>query len=237
MPDPATFLLATLVMAAATVVQLSAGLGLAIVGAPLLLALDPRLVPAAFAGAALVLLFGQWRANAGEVPRGLLAPAVAGIVLGTAIGMALAARWPELASRRGCGVVILVAAALTLFGRPIPPRPAVLAGVTLVSGVMGGLAAVHGPLIGLALAHLPAAAARGFMGLFWMIAQGTILLLAIPAGRADWGTPLLSLSLLPGVALGAALSGPARRWLVGPRLRAGIVTLAVIAGTLLVVAG
>lgn len=224
-------------MAAATVVQLSAGLGLAIVGAPLLLAIDPRLVPAAFAAAALVLLFGQWRANAGEVPRGLLLPSVVGVVAGTAIGMALATWWPVLGSRRGCGVVILTAAALTLFGRPVPPRPPVLVGVGLVSGVMGGLAAVHGPLIGLAVSHLPAAALRGFMGLFWMIAQGTILLMAIPSGRADWGTPLLALSLLPGVALGAAVSGPARRWLTGPRLRAGIVTLAVIAGGLLVVVG
>ena len=119
----------------------------------------------------------------------------------------------------------------------MPPRPPVLAGVGLVSGVMGGLAAVHGPLIGLTVSHLPAAAIRGLMGLFWMIAQGTILLLAIPTGRADWDTPLLALSLLPGVALGAAVSGPARRWLTGPRLRAGIVTLAVIAGGLLVVAG
>lgn len=224
-------------MAAATVVQLSAGLGLALVGAPLLLAIDPRLVPAAFAGAALVLLFGQWRANAGEVPRGLLVPSVIGLVIGTAIGMVLAAWWPALGSRRGCGVVILMAAALTLFGRPMPPRPPVLAGVGLISGVMGGLAAVHGPLIGLTVSHLPAAAIRGFMGLFWLIAQGTILLLAVPSGRADWGTPLLALSLLPGVALGAAVSGPARRWLTGPRLRAGIVTLAVVAGSLLVVAG
>lgn len=231
------FLLATLVMAAASIVQLAAGVGVALVGAPLLLAIEPRLMPVAFSAAVMVLLFGQWRANAGAVPSGLLAPAVAGIVVGTGIGMALAATWPSLASRRGCGVVILVAAALTLLAPRITPRAPVLASVGLVSGVMGGLAAVHGPLIGLAVSQLPAGAARGFLGLFWLIAQGTILVLAVPAGRADWNTPLLALSLLPGVALGAALSGPARRWLTGPRLRAGIVTLAAVAGSLLVAAG
>ena len=224
-------------MAAATVVQLAAGVGLALVGAPLLLAIDPRLVPVAFSMAALALLFGQWRANAGRVPRGLLLPAVAGVVLGTGIGMALAVGWPWLGSRRGCGGVILLAAALTVFARPVAPRAPVLAGVGLVSGIMGGLAGVHGPLIGLAVSHLPAGAARGFLGLFWLIAQMTILVLAVPAGRADWGTPLLALALLPGVALGAALSGPARRWMTGPRLKAGIVTLALVAGGLLVVAG
>ncbi|TPG60411.1 hypothetical protein EAH89_03260 [Roseomonas nepalensis] len=235
--DLTQFLLATLVMAAASVVQLAAGVGAALVGAPLLLVIEPRLVPVAFSAAAMVLLLGQWRANAGAVPAGLLRPAVAGVVAGTAIGLALGAAWPELASRRGCGVVILVAAALTLLSPPVAPRPPVLAGVGLVSGVMGGLAAVHGPLIGLAVSHLPAAAARGFLGLFWLIAQGTLLLLAVPAGRADWNTPLLALELLPGVAVGAALSGPARRWLTGPRLRAGILALATTAGALLVIAG
>ena len=235
--DLTQFLLVTLVMAAATVVQLAAGLGMALVGAPLLLAIDARLVPVAFSAAVMVLLLGQWRANAAAVPRGLLRPAVAGMVLGTAVGMALAAAWPWMGSRRGCGAVILVAAALTLFARPVAPRAPVLAGMGLVSGVMGGLAAVHGPLLGLAVSHLPAAPARGFLALFYLIAQGTILVLAVPAGRADWGTPLLALSLLPGVALGAAVSGPARRWLTGPRLRAGIVTLAVVAGGLLVAAG
>ena len=235
--DLQQFLLATLVMAAASIVQLAAGVGVALVGAPLLLAIEPRLVPAAFSAAVMVLLFGQWRANAGAVPRGLLLPAVTGIVLGTAIGMAVAAQWPALASRRGCGVVILVAAALTLLAPRVTPRAPVLASVGLVSGVMGGLAAVHGPLIGLAVSRLTASAARGFLGLFWLIAQGTILVLAVPAGRADWNTPLLALMLLPGVALGAALSGPARRWLTGPRLRAGILVLATVAGGLLVAAG
>ncbi|WP_156963577.1 TSUP family transporter [Muricoccus aerilatus] len=235
--DLAQFALVTLVMAAASIVQLAAGVGAALVGAPLLLAIEPRLVPAAFSAAMMVLLFGQWRSNAGSVPPGLLLPAVAGVVLGTGIGMALAVAWPGLASRRGCGVVILAAAALTLLAPQVAPRGRVLALAGLVSGVMGGLAAVHGPLVGLAVSRLRPEAARGFLGLFWLIAQGTLLLMAVPAGRADWGTPLLALLLLPGLALGAALSGPAQRWLVGPRLRAGILGLALVTGGLLVVAG
>ena len=229
--------LSNLVMLAATVVQLSAGLGLAVVGVPLLLLLDPRFVPAPFAAAAVLLLFGQWRADAGAVPRGLFLPSVAGLVVGTAAGMLLAAWEPALASRRGCGVVILMTVALTLAAPPIRPTGAALAAVALISGVMGGVATVHGPLVGIAVSRLPAAAVRGFLGLFWLVAQGTILVMSVPAGRAGWDTPWLALALLPGVAVGAAVSGPARRWLVGPRLRTGILVVATIAGVGLVVAG
>ncbi len=235
--DAGTVALANLVMAAATVVQLSAGLGLAVVGVPLLLLLDPRYVPAPFAAAGLLLLFGQWRADAGAVPRGLFLPSVAGLVAGTAAGMLLVAWEPALASRRGCGVVILLTVALTLVAPPIRPTPGALGIVALVSGVMGGVATVHGPLVGLAVSRLPAASLRGFLGLFWLIGQGTILLMAIPAGRTDSDTPWLALSLLPGIAVGAALSGPARRWLVGPRLRVGILVVAGTAGLGLVVLG
>ncbi|WP_426959147.1 TSUP family transporter [Muricoccus radiodurans] len=228
--------LANLAMVAATVVQLSAGIGFGLVGAALLLAVDPRLVPVPFAAAGMVLLFGQWRADAGSVPRGMLAPSVTGVVAGTLAGMALAVLWPEWASRRGYGIVILVAVALSLAAPPLRPTAPTLGAAALVSGVMGGFAGVHGPLMGLAVAGLNAQAVRGFLGLFWLIAYGTILLAALPAGRIALGDLWMASALLPGLAIGALLSGPARRWLHGPRLRAAILLLAATSGLALVVA-
>jgi uncharacterized membrane protein YfcA len=112
-----------------------------------------------------------------------------------------------------------------------------LAGAALVSGVMGGFSGVHGPLMGLAVSHLPAQAVRGFLGLFWLLAYITLLVMAIPAGRLGWAELWLALVLLPGIALGAALSGPARRWLQGPRLRWAILAISAAGGIALVVAG
>ena len=98
------------------------------------------------------------------MPGGMLVPAVAGVVAGTLAGMALAVLWPELASRRGYGIVILVAVALSLAAPPLRPNAPTLAGAALVSGVMGGFAGVHGPLMGLAVAGLNAQAVRGVSG-------------------------------------------------------------------------
>ncbi|WP_376099185.1 TSUP family transporter [Roseomonas sp. CCTCC AB2023176] len=237
MLDPLRLGLANAAIAVATVVQLSVGLGFAMVGAPLLLLIDPRLVPGPFAASALPVLFYQWRADAGEVPRGLLLPATTALLLGTAAGMALAAWQPAVGSRRGCGVVILLCVVLTLAVPTLRTSTRLLAGKGFASGVMGGIAAVHGPLIGLAVSGLPARALRGFLGAFYLVAQASVLLLAFPAGRADSGTWLLAASLLPGMAVGALASPPARRWLVGPRLRIAILTVATFAGGLLVAVG
>jgi uncharacterized membrane protein YfcA len=230
-------LLANLAVAFACVVQLAAGIGLALVGAPLLIAIDPRLMPVPFVLAALPLLFGQWRANSGAVPRGMLAPALLGVAIGTAMGMGLAAAWPALASRRGYGLVILLAVALAMAVPGLRPTRPMLTGAGLASGVMGGFAGVHGPLMGLVVSHLPAHAVRGLLGLFWLLAQSMLLLMAVPAGRLGWTEMEFAALLLPGVALGAALSGPGRRWLHGPRLRWAILAMSAAGGIVLVAAG
>jgi len=227
-------LLAGLAMALATVVQLSAGLGLGLVGVPLLAAVDPRLVPVPFILSALPMMLGQWRVDSGAVPRGMLAPAIAGVVIGTGAGMALAILFPGLATRRGYGIVVLVAVALAVAVPRLRPTGPMLAGAAAVSGVMGGISGVHGPLMGLVVSHLPAQAVRGFLGLFWLVAYGVLLMLALPAGRLGPTELWLALALLPGIALGAALSGPARRWLHGPRLRWAILGIAALGGAGLV---
>ncbi|WP_159346405.1 sulfite exporter TauE/SafE family protein [Roseomonas harenae] len=230
-------LLVNLAIGLATIVQLAAGIGMSLVGVPMLLLIDPRLVPVPFILSALLLLFGQWRADAGAVPPGLLRPAVLGVAAGTAAGMALAVYRPELATRQGYGIVVLLAVGLAVAMPRLRATPPMLAGAALVSGVMGGFSGVHGPLMGLAVSHLPAQAVRGFLGLFWLLAYITLLITAIPAGRLGWAELWLALVLLPGIALGAALSGPARRWLQGPRPRWAILAISAAGGIALVMAG
>jgi hypothetical protein len=229
--------LANLAVALAAIVQLSAGLGLTLVGVPMLVAVDPRLVPVPFILSALLLMLGQWRVDSRAVPPGLLLPSITGVAVGTAIGMVLAVLRPELATRRGYGIIVLVAVALAVAVPRLRPTKPILAGAGLVSGVMGGISGVHGPLMGLVVSHLPAQAVRGFLGLFWLLAHLTLLAMAIPAGRLGWGEVWLALGLLPGIALGAALSGPARRWLHGPRLRWAILGISAAGGIALVAAG
>ena len=164
-------------------------------------------------------------------------PTFVGLLLGTIAGLALVAWQPGLASRRGCGVVILLCVAITLTVPKLRPSGPLLAGTGVVSGVMGAISAVHGPLIGLVVAPLPVRAVRGFLGAFYLFANLSLLLLALPAGRAEVATLPLTLALVPGLLLGALAARPARRWLVGPRVRMAILVVATLAGGLLVIVG
>jgi len=224
-------------MAAATLVQLAAGLGLSMVAVPPLVALDPRYVPGPLLAVGSLLMFGQWRADVRAVPKGILVWSVAGLALGTALGMGLAAAAPGLASRRGFGVVILIAVVLAVSVPRLRPVPPILFGAGFISGLMGGFSGVHGPLMALAVAHLPATAVRGVLGLFWLIAYAMIVPVAALAGRFGMAEVWLMLTLLPGLAIGVALARPARVWLTGPRLRPVILAISAVSGVALVVAG
>ncbi len=221
-------------MAAAVVVQLAAGLGLSMVAVPPLVALDPRFVPGPLLAVGAVLMFGQWRADVRAVPRGILPWAVAGLAVGTALGMGLAAVAPQMASRRGFGVVILLAVLLAVTVPRLRPVPPMLFAAGFISGAMGGFSGVHGPLMALAVAHLPAQAVRGVLGLFWLIAYAMIVPVAAIAGRFGAAEGWLTLMLLPGLALGVLLARPARAWLTGPRLRPAILLVSTVSGGLLV---
>lgn len=220
-------------MTAATVVQLAAGLGLSMVAVPPLVALDPRFVPGPLLAAGALLMFGQWRADVRAVPKGILGWAVAGLAVGTALGMGLATTAPHLASRRGFGVVILLAVALAVTVPRLRPTPPILLAAGFVSGAMGGFSGVHGPLMALAVAHLPAPAVRGVLGLFWLIAYAMIVPVAAIAGRFGAAEAWLTLALLPGLGIGVLLARPARVWLTGPRLRPVILMVSAVSGLLL----
>lgn len=224
-------------MAAATVVQLAAGLGLSMVAVPPLVALDPRFVPGPLLAVGALLMFGQWRADVRSVPKGILGWSIAGLAVGTALGMGLAAAAPGLASRRGFGVVILLAVGLAVSVPRLRPVPPILFGAGFISGAMGGFSGVHGPLMALAVAHLPARAVRGVLGLFWLVAYAMIVPVAALAGRFGMAEVWLTLSLLPGLAIGVALARPARAWLTGPRLRPVILVISGIAGLALIAFG
>lgn len=224
-------------MAVATVVQLAAGLGLSMVAVPPLVALDPRFVPGPLLAAGAALMFGQWRADRRAVPKGILGWAIAGLAAGTALGMGLASVAPQLASRRGFGVVILFAVVLAVTVPRLRPTPPILLGAGFISGAMGGFSGVHGPLMALTVAHLPAQAVRGLLGLFWLVAYAMIVPVAVIAGRYGMAEVWLSVALLPGLALGLLLARPARAWLTGPRTRPAILLISGASGLLLVALG
>jgi uncharacterized membrane protein YfcA len=218
-------------------VQRVAGLGLALVAAPALVALDPRYVPGPLLVGGFLVVAQQAWAERRHLPRALLPPALLGLFAGTAAGLGLAELSPLLASRRAVGVVILLAVALSIATPRLPATRPVLFTAAAGSGAMGALAGVHGPLMALAITHLPAPAFRAFLGLFFSAGFFAVLPGAILVGRFGTAELWLALGLLPGLALGALAARPLRRFVHGPRLRPVVLGISGASGAALVLAG
>lgn len=158
--DPLPFLLAFLVVLAAGIVQSTAGLGFGLVAAPILMFLNPALVPGGviFLGT-LVSLLSTLRdlrhVNGRYVLAGLAGRTPAAFVAASLVALASQALFDVLFA-----LSILVAVVLSVLApglRPSAPRVAV-AGV--LSGLMGTLTGVGAPPFGIALQNAPAGEMR-----------------------------------------------------------------------------
>ncbi len=185
---PADLALLTAIMALATVVQMSIGIGLSLVMIPLLALVDPRLVPGPAVLAAFVVMGGMVRGNLALIDRVEIGWGAVGLTLGTAAGVALLFVIDPAQLPRLFGALILIAVALSLSGLKLTLRARDIAGASVVSGVMGGMSGIHGPLIGLVYAGQDPAKVRATLGLYWIVAYALLIAMHVGAGRV--GPPI-----------------------------------------------
>src|SRR5438876_76179 len=134
---PLSLLIASIAVAGGACLQSSVGFGLNLVAAPVLIAIDRRLVPgpAALLSLVLTILVAHRERDAIDL-RGV-GWALVGRIPGTVLGALTVA----VLSERGLGiafsVLLLVAVALSASGYALPRTARTLVGVGLLSGFMG----------------------------------------------------------------------------------------------------
>jgi hypothetical protein len=190
------------IVAAGSALQASTGMGMALLAAPLLALVDPALVPGPVLFAVMVLsAVVAWRERTTLNFR-MLAPAILGLFIGTAIGTTLLALLVGWHFARVFAALILGAVLLSMLGMPIRAgRLALLIGGT-ASGILGTMAGVHGPPIALVLQHEPPERLRAMLCAFFAIGCAIALLALASIGAFGIVEVGLSLRLLPGVAVG-----------------------------------
>jgi len=196
------FLLALVVVTAGSLIQGSIGLGLGMVGAPLLMLIDARLVPGPLLIASLGLVLLILRRDRHDVDLSGLGWAVGGRVVGTAAG---AAAFAVLSARELSllfGGLVLLSVAMSLSGVRLRPMAWTLVPAGLLSGLMGTTTSIGGPPIALVYQHATGARLRATLSSFFAI--GILLSLAALAlvGRMGRLELALGLGLLPGVFAG-----------------------------------
>jgi uncharacterized membrane protein YfcA len=208
-----TIALAGLAIALGAFVQGAVGFGLALVAAPLLAIIDPRLVPVpmlllATAHAMLMLRREYRHADWAGVGWALLGR-LPGIALGVLAVALLPPRWFGLA----VAATVLTCVALSVVRwRPRPTVPALLvAGV--VSGAGGTASAIGGPPVALLYQDAHGARVRATLAAYFVV--GSLLSLAglLVGGQVGPDALEAAAVMVPFLIAGFALSTPARRLL------------------------
>lgn len=224
-----SLLSATLVVTAGSALQGAVGFGLGMLAAPLLLLVDPRLVPGPLLVAALFLTVLISAREHAAIDFHGLGWALAGRAPGTLLGAGAIA----LASPRGIrflvAATVLVAVGLVASGLQIERTRGSLLGAGVLSGVLSTTSSIGGPAIAILYQEDPGARVRGTLSGFFAVGLVfSILALAIMGefGRSQIEAALV---LLPGVLLGFLLSRSIARVLDRGHTRTAILALSTVA--------
>jgi uncharacterized membrane protein YfcA len=234
---PLGWLAAVSIIATGAAIQGSVGFGLGVFGAPILLLIDPRLVPGPMLLDALLLTVlvavREWR----WVRLADLGWSVPGRLLGTGLAVWILKTIPAERFQVAMGSFMLLAVALTWVGPRLPLNPRTLFGAGTLAGVMGTITSIGGPPMALLYQNEEGPRLRGTLAAFFTL--GVIFSIGglTAAGRFGWTEVKLAVVLLPGIVAGFALSAWTSTRLEKRHTRAIVLVTSAIAGVLVVAKG
>lgn len=230
-----TILLIFLIITAAAALQGAVGYGLNIIAAPLLMLLNPDLVPGPIIVAALLLTILMMLRNRAGVDlrsvRWMIFGALPGAILASLMLPYISVRVISFA----LAGLVLAGVVISLTGFHFPARRWIMLAAGFVSGYGSTLASIGGPPVALINQDLPGPRLRATLATYFTILSFVSILTLIPAGRFGVHELLLSLVMLPGVVLGFLLSKPLSVRLDLGYTRIAILAVSAAAGILLVV--
>lgn len=225
-----------MVIALTSVVQGSVGFGVALLAAPFLVWLEPRLVPGPLILSSTLLTVLVAYRDRGAMDLKGVGLALVGRIPGTLVGAWLLTRVAGADLGVLFGALIVLGCATMAFGPPVRPTQTALLVAGFVSGVMGTSSSIGGPPMALLYQHEAGTRMRSTLAVYFTL--GAILSLVILALVGRFGSWELEASALlaPGVFLGFLLSSRTARWLDRGRLRQAVLLTAGLAGAALIAA-
>ncbi len=228
-------IIATFIVAAGAMVQGSMGFGLNVVGAPLLVLVDPRFVPGPTLVAAFVLTICVYLRDRGSVDRTGFWWIFAGRIPGSIAAAFLVTALPPRGIAFALSGIVLLAVVVSVAGWRVKRTPPNLAAGGLISGVFSTLSSVGGPPIAMLYQDASGSELRGTLAAVFAIGALVSIGLLAAVGHFAVREINLSLGLLPGVFIGFALSRFANRYLDRRSLRGPVLALCAVSAVAAVV--
>jgi uncharacterized membrane protein YfcA len=217
------------VVTLAACIQGAIGFGMALVAAPILVLIDPALVPGPLMASGLVLVMlvaARDRAHADfQTVRWAMLGNLGGAVVGASVLSLLDANGFAILF----GLLVLLGVTLSALGLHVRVTWRSTLGAGLLGGFMSTTSAIGGPPVALVYQHSPAARFRGTLSVYFILSSSVGLTALASVGRFGRAEMEFALLLIPGQILGFLLSFWLVRALPDASIRSFVLGLSVVA--------
>lgn len=217
------------VISLAGCVQASIGFGMALIAAPLLVLIEPALVPGPLIASNLVLVSLMALRDRVHVDFRTARFSMAGAVLGGFVGAGLVSALDPRGFALLFGVLVLLGVALSVAGFRLAVNRGSAFGAGVLGGFMSATSSVGGPPMALVYQHEDPGRFRGTLATYFIVSCSVSLVALTGFGAFDLQKLSLAAYLIPGQVLGFLLSFAVARFLVGASIRPFILGLSALA--------
>lgn len=225
----AATLAAAAIVASGAALQGAVGIGFAVLAAPLLLIIDPQLVPGPLLFLGMLLAGMSATREFRSVDVRELSLAMVGRIAGTASAGVAIALAPLPVFSTLFAVMILAAVAVNLSRWVVLPTPRNLIAAGLLSGFMGTITSVGSPPMGLVYQNMPGPKVRATIGAFFLLGASFSLVTLAVVGRFTLAQMAATAWLVPPLLLGFLVSRRLLRYVDGSKAAIKQAVLAVSA--------
>ncbi len=231
--SPLTIAAALAVVTAASAIQATVGMGMALIGVPLLALVDPRFIPGPMLLGGLVQTVASAYRARHHLETQNLRWSLVGLGAGTLMGAAILDHFNGPSMPRLFGALVLTAVAISASGiRVAPTRRAFLVAGT-ASGIMGTMVGIHGPPIGIVLQNAKPDTIRAMLSAFFTMAGIGAVIALVSVGLFGMEQLIMAAILAPGVAAGFFIAPLFGRFAVGRVMRISILLVSAAGGLML----
>lgn len=226
--DP-TILALGLAVGVGAFVQSSIGFGIAVVSAPLVVVVEPQLMPVSLLVCAVFLPVLQLISGPRQVSWTPLGWSLVARLLATPAGIVIVTATSADAIALIVGVLILVTVGVSVRSVDIRPTRGSMLAAGAISGVSGTAASIGGPFMALALQHEPPHRLRATLAVFFIIGTSVSLVGLAVIGEVSAEQLRAGVTWWPFVLAGHLAAGPVRSRLDGAVLRRFVLGFCVVA--------
>lgn len=228
-------LLVGLIVLLGAFVQSTVGLGLGMLGAPLVALLEPALVPTLLLLLAIPISCAVSVVERRHIDWRVIAWTLPARIPGTLLGVWLVTAFSHRVLGVAVGVMVLLAVALTVHTVEVRQTPTTLVAAGLAAGTSGTAVAVGGPPMAIVMAHRPPRQVRGTLSLYFFVGSVLSVVWFAAVGGMPRSSLVLAASYLPLLLLAFPLGSLANHHLPREPFRRGVLAICTFSAVVLLV--